>query len=403
MRAKTDIYVDCWSELANQLLPVCQGTFWQLDHEKLRPGSVYVLGRNEFERCRDLILANLTHCHFVFSNPAEGATTMLGQMQRYGITDLVNHGSIGMIAGADVPHVPRIFVYENFLEKIINMPGNLQQSQMQPGTTQHHRWDFLFLNGRCRAHRRFLLLNLQDQGLLERSLYTCLEAVPAGKTFGTHDSDPYVFSLSDQLQRTLLKNGLPIKLLPPEYEVPRYQSNVMLSQQHRDRFWPNARPPRDIKSRLFEYRGQWEWGESYVYHRPYHDSAFSLVSETVFQGNKSFRTEKIWKPIMMRHPWVAAANVGFYQDMRRLGFKTFDTLIDESFDSETDHQRRMQGVIDTVKMICQTGATDFQNAARHICEHNYQRMLDLSQEITTEFPSQFCRWVDQNFTGIGHE
>ena len=75
-----------------------------------------------------------------------------------------------------------------------------------------------------------------------------------------------------------------------------------------------------------------EWGEIYLNANPYLDTYFSLVTETVFDYPYSFRTEKIWKPIAIGHPWVAVANPGFYRDMHNLGFKTFGDLVDESFD-----------------------------------------------------------------------
>jgi hypothetical protein len=56
------------------------------------------------------------------------------------------------------------------------------------------------------------------------------------------------------------------------------------------------------------------------------------VSETVFTYPYSFRTEKIWKPIAIGHPWIAVSNFGYYRDMHELGFKSFGHLIDEKFD-----------------------------------------------------------------------
>ena len=374
MRAKLDIYIDSWCELADQLRPISQGEFWRLEQAKLVPGAVYVLGRNEFERCHEFVRHNLSRYHFVFSNPAEGATTMLGQLRRYGLWDLATAGRVGIISGAGVPDVPKIFVYENFLDKILGMPGNIEQSQIADLTRKSPRWDFLFLNGRCREHRKFLLWRLDNMGLLEKSLYTCLETV-RGQGFLGSPCRESIWSM-------------PVTVLPHEYEVPRYRTNLVST----------ANSESDVKSRLFDYQGKWEWGESYIYHAPYCDTAFSLVSETVYQGGFSFRTEKIWKPIMMRHPWIAAANPGFYQDMRNLGFQTFDSLIDESFDQETHDLDRMERILTVINDICQSGAAQFQNAARQICEHNYQRMLELSGEVSAGFPDDFCRWVNQNFS-----
>jgi hypothetical protein len=48
---------------------------------------------------------------------------------------------------------------------------------------------------------------------------------------------------------------------------------------------------------------------------PYIDTYFSVVTETIFDYPYTFRTEKIWKPMIMGHPFVAAANRGYYRDL----------------------------------------------------------------------------------------
>jgi hypothetical protein len=351
---------------------VSQGEFWQLDQEKLVPGAVYIVGRNEFERCHDMIRDNVDQYHFVFSNPAEGATTMMGQLRRYGLWDLASTGRIGVISGAAVLGIPINFVHENFLDKVIGMPGNIEQSNVACQQHDTPRWNFLFLNGRCREHRKFLLWRLSCLGLLHKSLYTSLEPWHGSGFLGA----------APDLHEPV---SMPVTHLPEKYEVPRYRKNTI------------SLPSRETKSQLFDYQGQWEWGESYLYHKPYCETSFSLVTETVYQGDFSFRTEKIWKPIMMRHPWIAAANPGFYRDMRNLGFQTFGSLIDESFDNETHDLDRMQHIVGVIDSICRSGAEQFQNAARHICEHNYHRMMELSRETSISFPDNFCRWIDKSF------
>lgn len=384
MRARPDIFVDSWSDISTYMSSICQGDFWQLDQQMLRRGAVYVVGRNEFLRCRKLIMDNLDHCHFVFSNPAEGATTMLGQLEHYGLLGLAQQGRIGVISGADVPGIPKIFVHEHFVDKVIDMPGNIEQSLMTRDASHDPPYDFLFLNGRSRHHRKFLLLRLQQMGLLDRSLYTCLEPIPSQECFGSGNQEPYVFRLT-----AVGDQGLPVTLLPEHYEVPRYRNNISSMTTQTSAC--------NVKTKLFDFQGHSEWGESYVYHAMYNDTAFSLVSETVFQGPSSFRTEKIWKPILMKHPWVAAASPGFYRDLHRLGFKTFDSLINEAFDMEYDHQTRLEKICCTVQDICSNGAKDFQNSAQDICEHNYQRMMELPREISADFPVKFCQWINYTF------
>jgi uncharacterized protein YggL (DUF469 family) len=105
------------------------------------------------------------------------------------------------------------------------------------------------------------------------------------------------------------------------------------------------------------------WGDAEVNPAPYIDTYFSVVTETIFDYPYTFRTEKIWKPMIMEHPFVAAANRGYYKDLHSAGFQTFGHLIDESFDQIDDPRDRADRIVDTVADICYNGAASFLEAA----------------------------------------
>jgi hypothetical protein len=101
------------------------------------------------------------------------------------------------------------------------------------------------------------------------------------------------------------------------------------------------------------------WGDAIVNPAAYIDTSFSLVTETIFDYTHTFRTEKIWKPMIMCHPFVVAANRGYYRDLHNAGFETFGQLIDESFDLIDDPTDRANRVVAVVKDICYNGAEAF--------------------------------------------
>ena len=43
-------------------------------------------------------------------------------------------------------------------------------------------------------------------------------------------------------------------------------------------------------------------------------------------------TEKIFKPMMLEKPFVVNGTKGYLKELKRLGFKTFSDVIDESYD-----------------------------------------------------------------------
>ena len=72
--------------------------------------------------------------------------------------------------------------------------------------------------------------------------------------------------------------------------------------------------------------------ESMIYH----------VSETVFFGRRQHLTEKTFKPIAMGMPFVLSAPAGSLEYLRQYGFKTFDSVWDESYDKVSDDTNRIQ-------------------------------------------------------------
>jgi len=111
----------------------------------------------------------------------------------------------------------------------------------------------------------------------------------------------------------------------------------------------------------------------------------------------SLRSEKIYKPIAMGHPWIAVANRGFYQALRNQGFQTYNHLIDESFDQIDNNQDRLDRIVQVVNDLCQQDLAQFLVAAEQTSKYNQQYMADLGPRIRAEFPQQFLDFVDRTF------
>ena len=140
-----------------------------------------------------------------------------------------------------------------------------------------------------------------------------------------------------------------------------------------------------------------EWGDIYLESKPYEDTYFSLVTETIFEYPYSFRTEKIWKPIAMGHPWIAVTNVGFYRDMHRLGFKTFGHLIDESFDQIENNQKRIERITQVVEDLCRQDLASFLQECYTICKYNQQHHIEMAASWRQEFPDRFQQFINERF------
>jgi hypothetical protein len=90
-----------------------------------------------------------------------------------------------------------------------------------------------------------------------------------------------------------------------------------------------------------------------------------------------FVTEKTIKPIATKTPFLILSTPGYLQYLRGLGFKTFGTLIDESYDSEEDLEKRTQMIVNQVKYIVDHGSENFYQASQDIVNHNYNCLAEM--------------------------
>jgi hypothetical protein len=115
----------------------------------------------------------------------------------------------------------------------------------------------------------------------------------------------------------------------------------------------------------------------------------------VFNYPYSFRTEKIWKPIAVGHPWIAVANRGFLRDIRALGFRTFDNLIDETFDLIDDNDQRLRRVAEIVEHLCQQDLVSFLDAAQETCKYNQQHLIEHNRRERAQLPHNLEKYLDE--------
>jgi hypothetical protein len=172
----------------------------------------------------------------------------------------------------------------------------------------------------------------------------------------------------------------PIRLLPEEYEIERALPNMNTAPEHSF-----------CKHYLFGNT----WGDAIVNYKIYRDSWFSIVTETIFDYPHTFRTEKIWKPILMGHPFIVAANPGYLRDLRNAGFRTFNTLVDEHYDSIDRPDVRIERIADSVNWLCGgSNAAEFWAASRDICKHNQQLLVEYNQRERSALPGVLQAYLD---------
>jgi hypothetical protein len=107
----------------------------------------------------------------------------------------------------------------------------------------------------------------------------------------------------------------------------------------------------------------------------YNETAYTLIAETSFSNHYTFYTEKTVKPILGQRLFVSLSGQYSLRNLRNIGFKTFDTVIDESYDQIEPFNQRFDLALDQVRYLSTQKQEDILEKIRPICEHNYTHMM----------------------------
>jgi hypothetical protein len=112
----------------------------------------------------------------------------------------------------------------------------------------------------------------------------------------------------------------------------------------------------------------------------YENSYFSIASETYFFENigRTF-TEKTFKPILYKHPFILMSNPNSLVLLKELGYRTFHPFIDERYDNETNNVKRLKMILDEVNRLSNFSEDElfeFIDNVREITIHNHNLLIN---------------------------
>ena len=207
------------------------------------------------------------------------------------------------------------------------------------GSYWHKKYDFLYLNKQPRRHRVSLYNKLLEENVLSNSLYTFIG----------------------------LKS--PVRL-SKEHELPWVDANN----------YPMMGMDQDITE------------------QPYVDTVCSIVSETNDNDTDVFMTEKIWKPIIAQQVFVVHGNHLYLQKLREIGFKTFGSYFDESYDLENNKDKKIDAIVSLCKHLKTVNWQDIYQQTIALRQHNYNTFFNkekLSAEVNKTLIS-FLEFADSS-------
>lgn len=116
----------------------------------------------------------------------------------------------------------------------------------------------------------------------------------------------------------------------------------------------------------------------------YNNSWYTISCETTFEG-VPFYTEKTAKPLLAKRIFVLVGNQYHIKGLKSFGFKTFDRIIDESFDNYEQVEDRCKGAWDQIEWMLEQDPLELYEKVEDILEHNQQLILntDYLQQLKT--------------------
>lgn len=190
---------------------------------------------------------------------------------------------------------------------------------------------FICLNRRWRLHRPFLVAMLSYYGLLKHG-YVSLGKCEKNSNWNISIQQILNYHKKYPFEETL-------KIVEENKESFNEIPDLYLDTNDLDINRPNI----DDSIKVF-----------------FQTSYFSVVTETLFFSNTQFLSEKIFKPIAMKHPFILVGTPNLLSHIILLGYKTFHPYINEEYDKETNHCKRMKLIVDEIKRLSELSDSDWQ-------------------------------------------
>lgn len=229
---------------------------------------------------------------------------------------------------------------------------------------------FLVWNRRLRKHRLQLALCLEKNNVVDRSYISFAKDDPENPTYSVLGAlDTYKNNTNLQLNNEIVerfKQRLPLVLDGQD------NTNKMCEDSNNDGEWNATR-------------------------RFYQNSLISIITETNFDLPELTLTEKSFKPIKEKHPFIILGVPGALKAMREMGFKTFSEFWDESYDTQESPEVRMMQVSFITEQISKwtpEQILDFKRRVKPILEHNYNQLKIPSSKMIID---KIINHVQENF------
>ena len=242
---------------------------------------------------------------------------------------------------------------------------------------------FLSWNRRFRKHRTSLALLLEKHNLIERSLVS----------FAKIDGEMSSNTIWSEIEREQLHPGQDVRLYG--------HHELTVDAETVQRFAMKCPLIIDGETNINKMCEDHGFTQAY-----YKDTLVSLITETNYDVPECSLTEKSFKPLFNKHPFILIGVPGSMQGLRDLGFQTFSEFWSEEYDNTqtpADRFIEIEKVLLKIASWSPEEVLDFKRRVKPILEHNYNMFSqpgsvavvnNIYEHITENFNTEYAHWCN---------
>jgi hypothetical protein len=265
--------------------------------------------------------------------------------------------------------------HKNFLENFLaayNCCTNIIVSNYLLNTvklpklfTNDTTYKFSSLSRNYRNWRLKLYVSLLEKGILSKYfVYSFFNIWP-------YANPPTVFSTEHMVEDLKKINNSDISQEVKSW-ITSCPHELLAGNSKIDNKWSNV-TYKAIQSADFHVVVETHYDQSY--YTPYKNFDRSFAPSCI--------TEKTYKAIACKRPFIEFSTPYILEDLRSLGFKTFSPWIKEDYDLEIDNYKRLNMIIDEIERICNLSTIDYAilvHECNEIAEYNFNILLEKKNE-----------------------
>lgn len=217
---------------------------------------------------------------------------------------------------------------------------------------------FICLNGESRSHRILFLSHLANSNLIDMGYISYLfrSSTSAGLLVDiTHSCSIPNKSLS-------LRSTIPFTRVNDLLFLTNtdYALLTQYSEKFRNQYQDLSSYPELYDNRITDFQ------PTFLQH-----ALIYVITETVYNYPYPWISEKTIKGILSKRPFILVGSKGTLAQLKLLGFKTFESIWDESYDTIANPSDRMVASISLLTNLCNRPIGELAEQVREIVEYNY--------------------------------